>query len=72
MILSKLIYFNSCDLYFCNSYPCLYALVGESDWLMHQLVSGIWDERNWPYQCGASQTCLQLDEQSNNFHPIAL
>ena len=29
--------------------------------------SGIWDERNWPYQCGVPQKCLQLDEQSNNF-----
>ena len=33
----------------------------------HQLESGICDERNWPYQCGAPYICLQLDEQSNNF-----
>ena len=34
---------------------------------LHQPKSGICDERNWPYQCGVSRICLQLDEQSNNF-----
>ena len=24
-------------------------------------------ERNWLYQCGVQQICLQLDEQSNSF-----
>ena len=29
----------------------------------------VWNlhERNWPYQCCATQICLQLDEQNNNF-----
>ena len=35
-------------------------------------VSGICDERNWPYQCGVPQICIQLDEQSNSFPPTVL
>ena len=34
---------------------------------IHQLESGICDERNWPYQCGVPQIYLQLDEQSKSF-----
>ena len=33
MVLCSLIYCNSCNLYFCNLYPCLYALVGEIKWI---------------------------------------
>ena len=36
---------------------------------IHQLESGICDERNWPYQCCVPQIWLQFDEQSNNFLP---
>ena len=34
---------------------------------IHQLESDICDERNWPYQCGVLQICLQLDEESTTF-----
>ena len=30
-------------------------------------LHGIFDERNWPYQCGVPQICLLLDQQSNSF-----
>ena len=33
----------------------------------HQLESGFCDERNWSYQCGVTQICIQLDEQSGSF-----
>ena len=32
-----------------------------------RVESGIFDEHNWPYQCGVPQISLQLDEQSNSF-----
>ena len=35
--------------------------------LIHQLESGICNERNRPYQFGVPQICLQLDERSNRF-----
>ena len=34
---------------------------------IHQLESGICDERNWPYQCVFPRISLQRDEQSNSF-----
>ena len=43
------------------------VLLTSPDPQIHQLESGICDERNWPYQCGVPQICLQLYEQSNNF-----
>ena len=34
---------------------------------IHLLQSGICDKHNQLYQCGVTQNCLQLDEQSNSF-----
>ena len=45
----------------------LSVIVTHSSVLLTPIESYICDERNWPYQCGVSQICLQLDEQSSCF-----
>ena len=41
-----------------------------NDLLVSPDTPGIWDERNGPYQYGAAQICLQLDELTTSPNSI--